>query len=150
VGEEQRADRAGWRQHRQRRALRPQHAHDADRSVGPDARVLHDLEHALAGQAAAEAVAGVGEAVLVEGAGDVDRCGGRQHGRHRGRQDQRGQRVNGGRNGGDHAADQREVARRGVQPLRLEADPARNRQPREELQGDEEEAQLLHLRPTAC
>ena len=57
-------------------------------AVGADPAVAHDVELALARVAAAEAVGGVGEPVLMQAAGDEERRGDRQRRRRPGKQHQ--------------------------------------------------------------
>ena len=67
------------------------------------ARVLQDLEPALEGRPAAERVGDVGQAVLVEGAGDEQPDGHRDHRRDRGRHEL----AEAGCDAADERADQR-------------------------------------------
>jgi hypothetical protein len=133
-----------WRYMGQDRALQQQQAKDADRTVGADARILHDLQHALLRHAAAETVAHVGKAVFMEGAGDVDAGGDRQDDGDHGREKLEGDNVDRAGDQRDDHTDQRKIARRLVEPSGIEAHPARDRQAREELQRGEEQSELVH------
>ncbi|KAI1693142.1 hypothetical protein Ddc_23104 [Ditylenchus destructor] len=113
----------GQRRRREHRAQQQRHVFRP-----ADARVLHDAQRLLARHRAAQPVAGVGQTVLVEAA---DRLRRPQHQ---------------GREAAHHHAHQREVARALLEPGGLEADPARHRHASEELQGDEEQADLMHER----
>src|SRR5207245_1332301 len=105
--------------------------------------VLHDLQCALAADRAAQAIAGVGEAIFMEGAGEPHCRAEREPCRDAGRKQLPAAPPREGRHTTDKQTDRRKMARAGVQPLRLVAHPARYRNPGEELQRDEEEAQFV-------
>ena len=88
-----------------------------------DPRVLEDLEAPLPGRVGADRVGDVGQAVLVQRAGDDDRRGdGEQRGRER-RERLVGERPGARRDRADERADQREEERGAVQVrLRVRAD----------------------------
>ena len=113
------------------------------RAVGADARILHDLQRPLAADRAAQRIAGVGPAVFVKATGEPDREGhGQQHGHERRPEGRRGRERQ--RAGRPHQrTDQRKVALAGLQPIGVVAHPGGHGHPREELQGDEEQADFV-------
>ena len=98
-----------------------QHQGETGRSVSAQTAVAHDLERTLPGPAAAEPVAGVGEAVLVEGAGGEQRRGGGEHEREADREHEVRDPEHRACKGADRGADERVVAggRSGTRRTRL-------------------------------
>ncbi len=112
-------------------------------AVGADPAVAHDRELPLARVAAAEAVGGVGEPVLMQAAGDEERRGDRQHRRRPGKQHQSVRdRIDQCGDQPDHEARQRKrpgAARHRAVFGRM----PRQRQPRQEHDGGGELAGAL-------
>ncbi|MNL23328.1 hypothetical protein D3C87_1447120 [compost metagenome] len=127
--------------------LEQQRHDDGDGPERAHARVVHDGQHVLAPVAAAEGIHAIGQAILMERTGQQQRGDHAQRHGHGGAP--QGQRAPGDQRAG-HAHQQphqRKVARRRVEEVRLETDPAgqplRQRHAREVAEGGQEEAQFV-------
>ncbi|CAG7555863.1 unnamed protein product, partial [Fusarium equiseti] len=137
----------------QQRGLGQQGQHHGQHAEGAYARVLHDLQRALALGAAAQAIGHVGPAILAESPGQQLRGRGAEHGGHQRRPggigQAQGQRAVHQRGPGPHQqAHAREMRGTGTQHPRAVADPARqpprDRDAGEELQGQQVVAHEVH------
>ena len=142
MGRDQQPRNHGGRRRGEGQHLRREHQPESRRPVSAEPAVAHDLQRAFAG-GAAEAVAGVGEPVLVEGAGgEQGRGGGEDEGQAH-REDEMGEPEHAPRERADQGADERVVAGRGGEP-RLGEDGRRAHRPsREELHREQEYGELF-------
>ena len=95
----------------------PQHTDQPDSPVRADAAVLHDGENLLAGVSSAKTVAKIGKAIFVERAGKQD---GGHHAEKDGQRNRKNDiqpEKNSGAHSANNPANEREVARRAVQPF---------------------------------
>jgi hypothetical protein len=135
------------RQRSEQRDAQEQGQHERRRAVGPDAAVAHDLDPTLGREAAPQAVRAVGEAVLVEGAGDQHHDAHGEHGRRRATE--RGGEGPPRRDAGQRH-DQTDRGEEGAGPAQVgighRGQP--DRDPREQLQGHRGSVQpLSHPHP---
>jgi hypothetical protein len=140
---QQRPQRVARQQLGQQGHAQQQGEHQHRGAVAADARVLHDRQRLVARRGAEQRVTGVGQAVLVEGHRQPQAERHRQRRRHHGRPQRRCCQRHATAQRADGGTDEREMAHRLVQPARVETHPLRHRNPGQELQRDEEQAQFM-------